>query len=85
MLYIIILSFIFLCLLIIKLIEIYYKYKKSKVPIHTFNAVISDNKKTRSKGLMNRKKKLKHNEGMLFSYKKEQNFIAFLRVRKIDY
>jgi uncharacterized membrane protein (UPF0127 family) len=56
----------------IKIYDIITKYRESFKQIFKFNAKVVSNDKTRNKGLMNRKKKLKAKEGMLFDFKEPQ-------------
>ena len=56
-------------ILLIKIYEVGLKYSESYKNIFNFKCVVVSSDKLRKKGLMNRKKKLKADEGMLFDFK----------------
>ena len=70
---ILIFLFYILFLKIYETLKKYYEnYKNNKKEMHFFKVKLSNNDKTRKKGLMNIKKRLKNNEGMLFDFKDPQ-------------
>ena len=56
-------------ILLIKIYEVGLKYNESFKNIFNFKCVVVSTDKLRKKGLMNRKKKLKDGQGMLFDFK----------------
>ena len=68
--YIIVLLLIIL--LITKIVNVLNKYKESFKNTFNFEAKVVSSHKLRKKGLMNRKKQLKENQGMLFEFDEPQ-------------
>ena len=68
----IIVSIIIILLFGTKIYDIIKKYRESFKTTFRFYAKVSSNDKSRNNGLMNRKKKLKKNYGMLFDFKEPQ-------------
>jgi uncharacterized protein len=68
----IIVSIIIIILFGIKIYDIIKKYRESFKTTFRFNAKVVSNNKSINKGLMNRKKKLKKKDGMLFDFKEPQ-------------
>ena len=56
-------------ILLIKIYDVGLKYNESFKNIFNFKCVVVSTEKLRKKGLMNRKKKLKDGQGMLFDFK----------------
>ena len=74
-----ILVIILVCILLQKIYNVWIKYRESFKQKHIFYAKIADNNVTRKKGLMYRKKKLKHNQGMLFDFEEPQTISLWMK------
>jgi len=75
----IIIAILIILLLIKKIIEVLIKFKESYNNVHKFKCVVVNTKKSRNKGLMFRKQKLKKDEGMLFDFKKPQQISLWMK------
>ena len=75
--YIIVLFLIIL--LITKIVNVLKKYKKSFKNTFNFEAKVVSSHKLRKKGLMNRKNKLKTNQGMLFEFDEPQAISLWMK------
>ena len=75
----IIIAILIVLLLIKKIIEVLIKFKESFNNVHKFKCVVVNTDKSRNKGLMFRKQKLKKDEGMLFDFKKPQQISLWMK------
>jgi len=75
--YIIVLFLIIL--LITKIVNVLKKYKESFKNTFNFEAKVVSSHKLRNKGLMNRKTKLKTNQGMLFEFDEPQAISLWMK------
>ena len=75
--YIIVLFLIIL--LITKIVNVLKKYKESFKNTFNFEAKVVSSHKLRNKGLMNRKNKLKTNQGMLFEFDEPQAISLWMK------
>ena len=75
--YIIVLFLIIL--LITKIVNVLKKYKESFKNTFNFEAKVVSSHKLRKKGLMNRKTKLKTNQGMLFEFDEPQAISLWMK------
>ena len=80
--YIIVLLLIIL--LITKIVNVLKKYKESFKNTFNFEAKVVSSHKLRKKGLMNRKKKLKENQGMLFEFDEPQVISLWMKNTYIE-
>ena len=64
----IVIGLLLLAILILKIYDVAIKYRESYKNVFNFKCVVVSSEKLRKKGLMYRKKKLKHNQGMLFDF-----------------
>jgi len=80
--YIIVLLLIII--LITKIVNVLKKYKESFKNTFNFEAKVVSSHKLRKKGLMNRKKKLKENQGMLFEFDEPQVISLWMKNTYIE-
>jgi len=66
-------------LLLTKIIDVLKKYKESFKNTFNFEAKVVSSHKARQKGLMNRKNKLKVNQGMLFEFDEPQAISLWMK------
>ena len=71
-------SFLIL-LLLIKIVDVFKKYKESFKNTFNFEAKVVSTPSTKKKGLMNRKNKLKKNQGMLFVFDEPQAISLWMK------
>ena len=74
-----IIGILLILLLLNKAYDVFVKYRKSKKNIFHFEAKVVSDHKSKKKGLMNRKKPLKKNQGMLFDYGEPQAISLWMK------